>query len=80
MSGKDACMGCALTPQQVGPRRLSQKTPIKNLFLCGHWTRPALGIIGVTVSWLLAARDILSKEGVAEPLAAIGIEKGVRAY
>jgi hypothetical protein len=48
------------------------------LFLSGHWTRPALGIIGVTVSGLQAARAILSREGVREPLSAIGIEKGVR--
>ena len=78
LSGEDASIGWALTPQQVGPRRLSQKTPVKNLYLSGHWTRPALGIIGVTVSGLQAARAILSLEGVSEPLADIGIEKGVR--
>lgn len=78
LSGKDASMGWALTPRQIGPRRLAQQTPVKNLFLSGHWTRPALGIIGVTVSGLQAARAILSREGVREPLSAIGIEKGVR--
>ncbi len=78
LSGEDASIGWALTPQQVGPRRLGQKTPVKNLYLSGHWTQPALGIIGVTVSGLQAARAILSQEGVSEPLAAIGIEKGVR--
>lgn len=67
MCGADASMGWALTPQQLGPRRLPQETPIKNLFLSGHWTRPALGIIGVVVSGLQAARTILSREGVAEP-------------
>jgi len=77
-SGVDASMGWALTPRQIGPRRLAQQTPVKNLFLSGHWTRPALGIIGVTVSGLQAARAILLQEGVSEPLSAIGIEKGVR--
>jgi prolycopene isomerase len=77
-SGEDASMGWALTPRQIGPRRLAQQTPVKNLFLSGHWTRPALGIIGVTVSGLQAARAILLKEGVSEPLSAIGVEKGVR--
>ena len=33
MCGADASMGWALTPQQVGPKRLAQKTPIKNLLL-----------------------------------------------
>jgi phytoene dehydrogenase-like protein len=78
LSGEDASIGWALTPQQVGPRRLGQKTPVKNLYLSGHWTQPALGIIGVTVSGLQAARAILSLEGVSEPLADIGIRGGVR--
>lgn len=78
LCGEDASIGWALTPAQVGPKRVAQETPVKNLFLSGHWTRPALGIIGVTVSGLQAARTVLSKEGVAEPLQAIGIEKGVR--
>ena len=78
LCGEDASIGWALTPQQLGPRRLGQKTPVKNLFLSGHWTQPALGIIGVTVSGLQVARAILSQEGVSEPLSAIGIEKGVR--
>ncbi len=78
LCGEDASIGWALTPQQLGPRRLGQKTPVKNLFLSGHWTQPALGIIGVTVSGLQVARAILSQEGVSKPLSAIGIEKGVR--
>jgi phytoene dehydrogenase-like protein len=78
LSGEDASIGWALTPQQVGPRRLSQKTPVPNLYLSGHWTQPALGIIGVTVSGLQAARAILSQEGVSEPLSDIGICGGVR--
>ncbi|MCX8044432.1 MAG: NAD(P)/FAD-dependent oxidoreductase [Desulfobacterota bacterium] len=78
MCGQDASIGWALTPQQLGPRRLAQETPLRNLFLCGHWTRPAIGIIGVVVSGLQAARMILTREGVAEPLEAIGVRGGVR--
>ena len=77
-SGEDASIGWALTPKQVGPLRLGQKTPLKNLYLSGHWTQPALGIIGVTVSGLQAARAILAQEGVSEPLSDIGIRGGVR--
>jgi phytoene dehydrogenase-like protein len=77
MSGEDASMGWALTPRQVGPKRLAQETPVKNLFLSGHWTRPALGIIATVISGLQSARIILKKEGVSEPLADIGIRKGV---
>lgn len=77
MSGEDASMGWALTPRQVGPNRLEQETPIRNLYLSGHWTRPALGIIATVISGLQAARTILMKEGVREPLEAVGIRKGV---
>ncbi len=78
MSGADASIGWALTPRQVGPRRLAQTTPVENLYLSGHWTRPALGIIAAVISGLQASSMILSKEGVSQPLAGIGIRNGVR--
>lgn len=78
-SGEDASIGWALTPSQVGPKRLAQETPVKNLFLSGHWTRPALGIIGTVISGLQSARIILRKEGVSEPLSDIGVRKGIYA-
>jgi len=77
MCGADASMGWALTPQQVGPKRLAQKTPVKNLFLSGHWTAPAVGVMSTVVSGLQAAGMILRAEGVKEPLADIGILSGV---
>ena len=79
MTGTDASIGWALTPQQVGPKRLAQQTPIKNLFLSGHWTQPAIGVLSTVISGLKAARMILAREGVREPLADIGIRKGVMA-
>jgi phytoene dehydrogenase-like protein len=75
--GPDASIGWALTPQQVGPKRLSQVTPVENLLLSGHWTAPALGVMSTVVSGLQAAKTILSKEGISEPLADIGIKNGV---
>ena len=77
MCGTDASMGWALTPQQVGPKRLAQKTPIKNLLLSGHWTAPAVGVMSTVVSGLQASGMILRSEGVKEPLADIGIRQGV---
>ena len=77
MCGTDASMGWALSPQQVGPKRLAQKTPIKNLLLCGHWTAPAVGVMSTVVSGLQASGMILRSEGVKEPLADIGIRQGV---
>jgi phytoene dehydrogenase-like protein len=77
LSGQDATMGWALSPDQTGPKRLAPQTPIKNLFLSGHWTRPALGVMSTVISGLQTSRMILSREGIKEPLADIGIEKGV---
>jgi len=77
LSGQDASMGWAITPEQIGPKRLAQETPIKNLLLSGHWTRPALGVLSVVISGLQAAKMILESEGVEEPLADLGIIKGL---
>jgi phytoene dehydrogenase-like protein len=77
LSGQDASIGWALTPTQVGPKRLAQQTPIKNLLLSGHWTRPALGVMSTVISGLQAAKIILAREGINEPLSDIGIKRGV---
>jgi prolycopene isomerase len=73
-------MGWAITPEQIGPKRLAQQTPIKNLLLSGHWTRPALGVLSVVISGLQAARMILESEGIGEPLADLGIKKGLMSH
>ena len=77
LCGRDASIGWALSPQQVGPKRLTQQTPIKNLLLSGHWTQPAIGVFATVISGLKAARIILKREGASEPLADIGIRKGI---
>jgi prolycopene isomerase len=51
--------GWAATPDQTGPRRLSQVGPIPGLFLVGHWTRPGHGIATVVRSGVGAARLVL---------------------
>ena len=79
LSGIDASIGWALTPQQVGPRRLSPHTPVKNLYLSGHWTRPALGVLATVISGLQTAKTVLNKAGISEPLADLGITRGVMA-
>ena len=77
MTGTDASIGWALSPQQVGPKRLAQQTPIKNLFLSGHWTQPAIGVMSTVISGLKAAKMIMNCEGVKEPLEDLGIIKGL---
>ena len=77
MTGTDASIGWALSPQQVGPKRLPQQTPVKNLFLSGHWTQPAIGVMSTVISGLKAAKMIMNCEGVREPLEEIGVRKGL---
>lgn len=77
LCGKDASLGWALTPQQIGPKRLSPKTPVKNLFLSGHWTAPAVGVMATVISGLQTAKMILNQEGLDEPLMDVGIKDGV---
>ena len=54
-----AIYGWALSPQQVGPARPSQRTPLDGLYLAGHWTRPGGGVYGVVASGVDAARAII---------------------
>jgi len=51
--------GWEVTPSQVGRGRLPHKTPIKGLYLSGHWTQPGGGIYGVVVSGIQTAQMIL---------------------
>jgi phytoene dehydrogenase-like protein len=45
-----AAYGWAVTADQIWENRLSPKTPIDNLYLTGHWTRPGPGVCAVVSS------------------------------
>jgi prolycopene isomerase len=51
--------GWEVSPQQMGLGRLHHRTPIKGLYLSGHWTQPGGGIYAVTVSGIQTAQMIL---------------------
>ena len=42
--------GWAVSVDQTGENRLPYKTPIENLYLAGHWTRPGPGVSAVVSS------------------------------
>ena len=45
-----AAYGWAVTADQIWENRLPPKTPIDNLYLTGHWTRPGPGVCAVVSS------------------------------
>ncbi len=55
-----AMLGWAMSPDQLGAKRLPTSTPVENLHLVGHWTQPGGGITPVIVSAQRVARQILS--------------------
>lgn len=59
-----AMYGLAATPKQVGNLRPPHQTPIPGLFQVGHYTRPSHGIVGASLSGLIAARIILKNRGI----------------
>lgn len=55
LSHQGAMYGWANTPGQSLIYRLKQETPIKNLYLSGHWTIPGTGVTTAMLSgWILS--------------------------
>jgi len=57
-----AAYGWEVTVDQIGENRLSPQTPVENLYLTGHWTRPGPGICAVVSSGWGVANLIMEKE------------------
>jgi prolycopene isomerase len=49
----------------MGFNRLQPRTPIKNLYLAGHWTTPGAGVAGVVMSGERTAQIVRAREGFA---------------
>ena len=61
-------LGWAMSPEQLGEARLPAATPVENLYLTGHWTRPGGGVTPVIVSAQRLAQSILTgrSEGLGD--------------
>ncbi|HSR67392.1 MAG TPA: NAD(P)/FAD-dependent oxidoreductase [Acidobacteriota bacterium] len=53
--------GWAQSPQQSGPYRPSNITPVRGLYLCGHWSQPGAGIRTVVTSGMAVSRLVLDE-------------------
>ncbi len=62
LNTQGAIYGLAATPKQIGPGRFKNKTPIKGLYLVGHYTYVAHGIAAVTHSARAVADMIVKRE------------------
>lgn len=58
-----AAYGWDVTPEQTGPNRIQNQSPVSGLFFAGHWTAPGGGVYGVAVSGVQAAQQILEIPG-----------------
>ena len=59
LNDQGSAYGWDLSPEQVGPNRLSNRAPIAGLYFAGHWSSPGGGVYGVSVSGMLAAQQVL---------------------
>jgi phytoene dehydrogenase-like protein len=71
-----AMLGWEMSPEQLGPRRLPISTPVRNLYLTGHWTQPGGGITPVIVSAQHVADAILTGRYRGQELAAMHFPVG----
>nr|WP_297935937.1 NAD(P)/FAD-dependent oxidoreductase [uncultured Lachnoclostridium sp.] len=59
LNSQGANYGWAMKNSQVSRLRLNQKSPVKGLYLAGHWTLPGAGLATVAQSGYTAAKMIL---------------------
>jgi len=53
-----AMLGWEMSPEQLGAHRPGIESPVHNLYLTGHWSRPGGGITPVIISAIQAASAI----------------------
>lgn len=56
--------GLGQTPDQFGPFGLASRTPLPGLWLCGDSLHPGEGTAGVSLSALMASRQLLAARGI----------------
>jgi phytoene dehydrogenase-like protein len=78
---RGAMLGWEMAPDQLGEERPDFATPIRNLFLVGHWTRPGGGITPVIVSAQQVAQRLVAPSCPAprfDPPPRMGVRGGPR--
>jgi phytoene dehydrogenase-like protein len=63
-----ATYGWELIPPQIGSKRLGHETPLKGLYLVGHWTEEGPASFRVILSGINTASKILGDSGSSETI------------
>jgi prolycopene isomerase len=66
LNHRGAIYGWAVTPNQVGTKRLAHDTPIDGLYLAGHWTQEAAGSFRAILSGVTTGRLVLEQAGLGD--------------
>ena len=66
LNSRGAAFGFQPSPGQHLFNRPDIRTPLRNLYLAGAWSRYGLGVEGAVTNGLLVARDILGQSGRTE--------------
>jgi len=72
LNHRGAMLGWEMSPDQLGAGRPDVTSPVRDLWLVGHWTRPGGGVTPVIVSAQRVARAILSGRGAGSGWSAVG--------
>lgn len=64
-NSEGALYGWANNAAQAGTKRPSRQTPIRGLYLAGHWSQPGSGSFRAVYSGLLVSSEIQGYEGLA---------------
>lgn len=56
---KGSMYGWELSPEQSILKRVNPKTPVKNLFLSGHWTQPGPGMTTAIISGWMGSKLVM---------------------
>lgn len=56
---KGSMYGWELSPEQSILKRVNPKTPVKNLYLSGHWTQPGPGMTTAIISGWMGSKHVM---------------------
>jgi prolycopene isomerase len=66
LNHRGSIYGWAVTPNQVGTKRLAHETPVDGLYLSGHWTHEGPASFRAILSGIMTGRLVLEHAGLGD--------------